>query len=90
LRESSRRHEESEKAHSKIKVFKGELHSRILQEMQRSGGLTCEEASIALKMKYPTASARFSELKRDGRIIFTGQKRATTSGVLAKIYKAAK
>ena len=60
----------------------------------RSRGATCEEVEKALNLKHQTASARLWELcgngKHDKRIIKTEERRKTTSGRFARVYKTEK
>lgn len=53
-----------------------------------AAGATCEETSIALKIPYTAASARFTELQRLGLIGFGEARRATTHGKSARVYTA--
>jgi hypothetical protein len=65
--------------------------SRMIYKLVRSSstgpgwGVTCEEASDTLKMRYTTASARISELLADGFIEDTGLRRPTRSGASARV-----
>jgi hypothetical protein len=45
----------------------------------KAEGMTCFEVEQTLDMKHQTCSARISDLKREGRLIDTGRRRATTS-----------
>ena len=49
-------------------------------------GKTCEEVELELGIKHQTASARISELRRDGLIVYGEQRRATSSGSSARVY----
>ncbi len=51
-----------------------------------AAGATCEETSIALKIPYTAASARFTELQRLEHIGFGEMRRATTHGKSARVY----
>jgi hypothetical protein len=53
-----------------------------------SRGTTCEEATIALGLRTSTGSARFSELRKAGKIIDAGRTRPTTSGRAAVVWLA--
>lgn len=57
-----------------------------LMEFGKSEDYTCREASEILKMPYTTASARFSDLKRDGLIEPT-VRRKTRSGCTAMAWR---
>lgn len=60
---------------------------RILQFLANVKDATCEETETALGMHRSTASARFSELKRDGRIVQGEGKRKTATGCMAQTWK---
>jgi hypothetical protein len=49
-------------------------------------GLICEEAEILLNMRHQTCSARFSEMKRDGWLVLTGEQRKTSTGSPADVH----
>ena len=49
-------------------------------------GLICEEAEILLNMRHQTCSARFSEMKRDGLLVLTGEQRETSTGSPADVH----
>lgn len=51
----------------------------------RRGGFTSEEVSMILDIPYTAASARMSELKRDGEIKDGGERRLTTHGKPARV-----
>src|SRR5215207_4165751 len=61
---------------------------RILAWLRERGdtGGTCEEAEEALGLSHQTASARFSELRRDGLIGDSGRRRRTKSGRTARVH----
>jgi len=82
---------ESEDAYAAVKPRKEDLHEAILRELQRRGesGATCEQLSRALGMRYTTTSARISELKRQGRVVSTGERRPTTTGCMAAVLSVA-
>ena len=48
-------------------------------------GATCEEVEFVCGLSHQTASARISELLRDGLITIRGQ-RPTSSGRMARVY----
>jgi DNA-binding transcriptional ArsR family regulator len=54
---------------------------------QAYGGATCDELEVALDMRHQTASARITELRKDGLIVDTGLRRATRSGRSARVYE---
>jgi hypothetical protein len=60
---------------------------RVVEFIKSRGeyGATTEEASEALELRYTTASARFSDLKRDGLIVESGRTRKTRSGCAAAV-----
>lgn len=51
-------------------------------------GATCYEIEIGLGIRHATASARCSELKRDGRLIPTEECRKTDTGCNARVLRA--
>lgn len=53
-----------------------------------SEGSTCEEASIALGIAYTAASARFTELSKLQKIQHGEERRPTTHGKTARVYRA--
>ena len=52
------------------------------------GGLTCEEVSYGLDIRYTAASARISELQRYGLIVDSGERRPTSTGRSARVMVA--
>jgi hypothetical protein len=52
---------------------------------KHSRGLICEEAERLLGMRHQTCSARFSEMKRDGLLVVTGERRKTSTGCRADV-----
>jgi len=56
----------------------------------RAHGATNEEITVALDMRMSTVSARTNELKREGRIVESGETRPTTSGRNAAVLVVAK
>jgi hypothetical protein len=62
---------------------------RIMKLLGCHNDLTCQEASDILRMPYTTASARFSDLKRAGRIEPT-ERRKTRSGRFAMAWRKVK
>lgn len=55
---------------------------------QGAAGATCEETSIALDIAYTAASARFTELQRLQKVAFGEDRRPTTRGKTARVYRA--
>lgn len=87
-----RRHKgnpESREAHKRVSRSGRAAADRvkILEWIERRGDGTCDEAEIDLGLPHQSCSARFSELKRDGRLIPTGEKRKTRSGTLAAVMR---
>jgi len=72
-------------ANVKIMADKRPMREKIFDLIAHRQNPTCEEIEIALGLKHQTVSARISELKRDGRIIITGE-RETLSGCTAATY----
>jgi len=84
---------ESFAAHAKIESSSEAMRWEIWKRIKDSTGMICEEIERELGLKHQTASARISELKRDGLIspkIVSGvkQRRPTSSGCLAMVYTA--
>ena len=50
-------------------------------------GLTCEEVEVQLNMKHQTVSPRIRELVQSGFLEITKQRRPTSSGRSARVYK---
>jgi DNA-binding HxlR family transcriptional regulator len=62
----------------------------ILKWMEEHGNATCDELESALELAHQTASARCSELLRDGLIERTGEKRETRTGYNAAVLRIKK
>jgi hypothetical protein len=73
----------SSAAHDSIIESKAAMRGRILRHL-RAIPSTCDEVEVALSMSHQTASARFSEMRRDGFIREVG-KRATRTGRMAAV-----
>jgi hypothetical protein len=54
-----------------------------------SNGMTCDEVERAYDLKHQTASARITELLKDGRIKPSGSYRKTRTGRNANVYVSA-
>ncbi len=78
---------ESAAAHERAKGRKAALHAAILIYVRELGPATCYEVEIGLGIPHQTCSARVSELKKDGRLTPTGEKRRTNSGSFAAVLK---
>lgn len=50
-------------------------------------GATCEETALMMAIPYTAASARFTELQRLGLIHFGEERRKTTHGKPARVYR---
>lgn len=85
---SRRRHRgnaTSEDANRKIEPKKADLRAAILKHLKWwPEGRTCKEISAALSMGYTTASARLSEMKREGLVVVTGLRRDGAAVVRCK------
>lgn len=68
------------------------IEERVMAYIEERGehGATCDEVEIDLNLSHQTASARFSKLKRVGRIVATGKKRKTRSGRGANVMMCAR
>lgn len=76
----------SESVAANRKTNKQRDAERIMRLLGCHNDLTCQEASDIIQMPYTTASARFSDLKRDGRIEPT-ERRRTRSGCTAMAWR---
>lgn len=66
----------------------GRLQRLVLDFVSlRLHGATCDEAELALSLKHQTASARFRELAELGVIVDSGERRPTSSGRKAIVWK---
>lgn len=84
-RRRNRNNAASEAANRKIQPKKSDLRTAILKHLKWwPEGRTCKELSVALSMGYTTASARLSELKRDGLVVVTGLRRDGAAVVRCK------
>lgn len=79
---------ESIAANVAVHENKSELRRRVLAYVRFVGASTCEEVSGALDIPYQTVSARCSELKAEGFLVKTGDRRQTTSGCSAAVLRA--
>ena len=81
-------HPRSVEAQEATKPRKNADYSRILTLLHAHPyGLTCDEAEQLLGMRHQTCSARFSDMKKRGWLIWCG-KRPTRSGVDADVWRA--
>ncbi len=63
-------------------------HRRIILDLVWAAGAygkTCYEIEVALRLRHQTASARVSELLKDGWIEDSGQRRPTDTGRPARV-----
>jgi hypothetical protein len=75
----------SEAANRKVEPKKADLRRMILSHLKWwPEGRTCKEVSAALSMGYTTASARLSEMKREGLVVVTGLRRDGAAVVRCK------
>jgi Mn-dependent DtxR family transcriptional regulator len=81
----------SESANASIAGAKEQIRSKILDYIREQGvdGATCEEIERALELSHQTASARCSELKKDGLVLIQGE-RKTKSGRSAAVLRVVK
>jgi hypothetical protein len=77
----------SEAAHARVVPGKADLRFHLMEWFFMHGPATCEDAAKALDMRYTTASARISELKMDGLLEFTGDRRKTSGGSFAAVLR---
>lgn len=73
--------ERSKEAHAFIKPTKAAQRARVLEAIKKAGpdGLTSDEAEVLLGMSHQACSARFTELRAEGRLRCVGR-RKTRSG----------
>lgn len=76
--------EESEQAN--LSTDKDRDRRRILRHLEAKDA-TCDELEVALDMRHQTCSARLAELKKNGLVIVTGERRATRTGCKAAVVK---
>lgn len=82
----------SEEANKAVEPSKHIQRGKILAHLKSVGNATCDETEIALHLSHQAASARFSELKRDGLITAvisqSGERisRTTRNGRQAGVY----
>lgn len=78
---------ESTAANERVSSHKADLRDRILAWFDARGarGATCEQASIAMSIRYSTMSARISELRAAGKLVPTGLRAPTSGGSSAAL-----
>lgn len=76
---------ESLNAHASINV--SALKEKVLGAVKQLGDATSDEVEAYLGMTHQTAAARMAELKHDGELVPTGERRKTRSGRFAKVWK---
>lgn len=81
---------ESVDAHASIMQSAETLRLAILDAIREYGPVTCDEIEVALGMRHQTASARCSELLRDGLLVRSGERRVTRSGRNAAVLVVAR
>jgi hypothetical protein len=91
----ARRHRgnaESRDANKIAQRSKSECRGLLYAWFQAQGlaGGTCHEASVSTGIRYTTCSARISELKAEGFLVPTGERRKTPTGAGAAVLKAVK
>jgi hypothetical protein len=89
----ARRHRgspESVEANRKIQPKKSMYRQQVYSAIKQHGtwGMTCEEVSTALGMRYSTVSGRIAELKADHWLVKTCARRRTTAGHFAAVLRA--
>lgn len=80
----------SEAAHENVRHTKTETQQRILDYLRANGPAACFEIAEALDIPYTSASARCSEIRRDGRAWPTGRTRKTPTGSWAAVLSASR
>jgi hypothetical protein len=83
--------ETSRAAATSIEPVSGTLRAIVLAFVRGRGtqGATCDEVEIALGMKHQTASARIRELAQAKLIRQASERRATSSGRSAAVWRTA-
>jgi len=66
---------------------RSKLRYKVLSTIKARGNATCDEIESLLDLSHQSCSARVTELKRDGLIEDTGEKRLTRQGRKARVYK---
>ena len=80
-------HPNSNEAHNRTRHNKPRDYARIINLLaDHRAGLTCDEAEVMLGMLHQTCSARFTEMKALGWIVWSG-KRATRTGSPADVWR---
>jgi type IV pilus biogenesis protein CpaD/CtpE len=81
--------EESEAANESIDDRKAALRAKISDVIVAAGnhGMTSDQVEALTGMRHQTCSARFSEMKADGVMVWTGRKSPTRSGRMAKEFR---
>ena len=74
-------------ANEKISPHKNKQRNEVLDIIKKDGPIHCELIYIKYGVRYPSASARISELKKMGLIKVVGRT-TTTSGSTAALYEA--
>ena len=79
----------SREANASLRHVKGIQLEQVLACIKLSrNGLIAEEVGTKLGLRMASVSARMTELKADGLITHTGEKRQTTSGRNAGVWRA--
>ena len=63
--------------------------ARVVNYIRDHGPATCDEVMAALDMTHQACSPRFTELRRDGVLVHTGERRNTRSGRPAAVHALA-
>jgi hypothetical protein len=77
-------HPRSEEANMRTRKT-ADMSRIVLLMKEHPRGLICDEAEKLLGMRHQTCSARFSEMKRDGLLLPTGERRKTSTGSNADV-----
>jgi DNA polymerase III alpha subunit len=80
--------ETSEAAAKALEGKLGGMRQVVLDHVRGGVGLTCEEVETQLEMQHQTAGPRINELVKVGLLYDSGERRKTTSGRMATIWKA--
>ena len=79
----------SKDASSSLELVLNDLQLLVLKAIEESpNGMTCDEVEIRLSLRHQTASARVNELMEAKYIVDSGERRKTSSGRKATVWKA--
>lgn len=78
----------SKAASSSLELVLNELQLLVLTTIEEApNGMTCDEVELRLNLRHQTASARVNELMEANLIVDSGERRKTSSGRKATVWK---